>query len=362
MLKAEYTEKGESEMLKAEHAEKGESEMLKAEHAEKGESEMLKAEYAEKGESDMLKAEHAEKREPVMIKAEYTEKEEPVMIKAEHAEKHLGDFYLQDISFELPKGYIMGLIGENGAGKTTLLNLILGLYRPDAGRITVFGKDYRTQERSIRNDTGYVLADEDLFLPDMKLEDNGHMFGRYYEHYDRELLLHYCHAFALDKDKRWKHISKGEKLKFQFAFALSHRAKLLVLDEPAANFDPEFQEQFLHILTEFVSSGECSIILATHQLNELERIADYLVFLHHGKLVFASEKETLMDKLRLVKGEEYKLKLLKKERVIYRESGQYCATALVRHRKADCYDRALEVSVPSVEEIMYYLIKSGRLE
>ena len=111
-----------------------------------------------------------------------------------------------------------------------------------------------------------------------------------------------------------------------------------------------------------MSSGECSIILATHQLNELERIADYLVFLHHGKLVFASEKETLMDKLRLVKGEEYKLKLLKKERVTYRESGQYCATALVRHRKADCYDRALEVSVPSVEEIMYYLIKSGRLE
>lgn len=269
---------------------------------------------------------------------------------------------MKDITFELPEGYIMGLIGENGAGKTSILNLILGLYQPDSGSVQMFGSRYRDNERSIRNKIGYVLVDGDLFSSNAKLIDNANMYGKFYEHYSVDVLADYCADFCLDLKKRWKDLSKGEKLKFQFAFALSHAPKLLVLDEPTANFDPEFRDQFFHYIAEFVGNGTCSVILATHQLQDLDRIADYIVLMHRGRLVFSSDKETLIDKFRLIKGEAYKVNLLKAERLIYKETGEYMTSALVRHRRIDTYDSQLSVSIPTLEEIMYFLMKSGKLD
>lgn len=279
------------------------------------------------------------------------------MVKVDNVRKDLGDFVLQDISFELPKGYILGLIGENGAGKTSLLNLILGLYRPDSGNVQLFDETYADNECEIRNNISYVLVDNDLFLGNTKLADNAKMFGKYYEHFSEDTLTDYCRQFSLDLQMKWKHLSKGEKLKFQFAFALAHQSKLMVLDEPTANFDPEFREQFLHIITDFVKDGEHSVILATHQTQDLDRIADYVVFLHQGKQVFFMDKEELMERFRLVQGEEYKVNLIKQERVIYKEKKEYVTAALIRHRKIDTYDKQLDVSVPTIEDIMYYLVK-----
>ncbi|MDE7310058.1 MAG: ABC transporter ATP-binding protein [Eubacterium sp.] len=284
------------------------------------------------------------------------------MIQFQKVNKQLGEFALQNISFELPKGYVMGLIGENGAGKTSLLHLILGLYLPDSGKISIMGNTYGEAEREIKNKTGYVVLDEQLFLSATSLVDNAKLYGRFYADYDGELLLDYCGQFALDPHKRWKSLSKGEKLKFQFAFALAHHPKLLVLDEPTANFDPQFREQFMQILANFVSDGEKSVILATHQMQELDQIADYITFLHRGKLVFSAEKETVTDKLRIVSGAPYKVNLLKEERVICKEIKNYAAAALVRHRDRDTYDSALTVSIPTMEDVMYYLIKSGKLD
>lgn len=284
------------------------------------------------------------------------------MIKFTEVHKQLGNFRLNDLNFELPKGYVMGLIGENGAGKTSMLNLILGLYQPDCGRIQMFGSCYQDDERGIRNKIGYVLADEDLFSSNTKLVDLANMYGRYYVNYNEKIFTDYCADFCLDLQKRWKQLSKGEKLKFQFAFALSHAPKLLVLDEPTANFDPEFRELFFHNITDFISNGEHSVILATHQLQDLDRIADYITLLHKGSLVFSCEKELLIDRFRLVKGEDYKVSLLKTERVIYKEKGEYMTSALVRHRRIDTYDSRLSVNIPSLEEIMYYFMKSGRLD
>ena len=279
------------------------------------------------------------------------------MLEINGLEKVLEGFTLQDMNLRLPKGYIMGLIGENGAGKTTLLNLILGLYKPTKGEIFIDGMTYEKQEKEIRNLLGYVLV-EDVFSGEMKLVEQADMYGKYYDNYDRALFLDYCKRFRLEEKKKYKKLSKGEKLKFQFAFALAHKPKLLILDEPTANFDPEFREEFLKIITEFVSNGENSVLLATHMTEELDRIADYVTFLHKGKVKFSVERSELEKKYRLVSGEDYKINLIKKERVIHKEKGKYATTALVEHTNHSYYSHDLEVNTPTIEDIMYHMIKS----
>ena len=279
------------------------------------------------------------------------------MLEIQGLEKKLEGFTLQDVNIELPKGYIMGLIGENGAGKTTLLNLILGLYKPTKGQIIIDGMTYENQEKEIRNLLGYVLVD-DVFSGEMKLIEQADMYGKYYDNYDRTLFLEYCKRFELEEKKKYKKLSKGEKLKFQFAFALAHKPKLLILDEPTANFDPEFREEFLKIITEFVANGENSVLLATHMTEELDRFADYVTFLHKGNVKFSVERSELEKKYRLVSGEDYKINLIKKERVIHKEKGKYATTALVEHTNHSFYSPELDINVPSVEDIMYHMIKS----
>lgn len=279
------------------------------------------------------------------------------MLEIQGLEKKLEGFTLQDVNIELPKGYIMGLIGENGAGKTTLLNLILGLYKPTKGQIIIDGMTYENQEKEIRNLLGYVLVD-DVFSGEMKLIEQADMYGKYYDNHDRTLFLEYCKRFELEEKKKYKKLSKGEKLKFQFAFALAHKPKLLILDEPTANFDPEFREEFLKIITEFVANGENSVLLATHMTEELDRFADYITFLHKGNVKFSVERSELESKYRLVSGEDYKINLIKKERVIHKEKGKYATTALVEHTNHSFYSPELDINVPSVEDIMYHMIKS----
>lgn len=278
------------------------------------------------------------------------------MLKVQGLTKTLDGFSLQNIHIDLPKGYIMGLIGENGAGKTTLLNLILGVYKPTEGQILIDGMDYETEEKKIRNLLGYVLV-EDIFTNEMKLIEQADMYGKYYDNYDRQLFLDYCKRFQIEEGKKYKKLSKGEKLKFQFAFALSHKPKLLILDEPTANFDPEFRQQFLKEITEFVSDGEKSVLLATHMTDELDRIADYVTFLHKGKVKFSLDRRELEKKYRLVSGEDYKINLINKDRIIHKEKGKYATTALVEHTGYAFYSTDLEVTVPSIEDIMYYCMK-----
>lgn len=278
------------------------------------------------------------------------------MIKLDDISKRLGTFHLEHISFELPPGYILGLVGPNGAGKTTLLHLILGLYQPDSGTILVDGKDYEIKEREIREDLGIVLA-EDLFQGADTLLQSAECYGKYYSRYDRPLLVNYLERFSLSSDKKLKELSRGEMLKFQFAFALAHHPKLLILDEPTANFDPEFRSEFFTLLKEFIAEGNRSVILATHLTEDLDRIGDYIVYLDRGKQVFAGDIETLREQYRLVAGETYKIKLLPKEQIIYMEETPYGTKALIHHRRRNIYDAALTVTVPTIEELMYFITK-----
>lgn len=270
--------------------------------------------------------------------------------------KRLGKFNLSDISMELPEGYILGLIGPNGAGKTTLIHIILGLYNTNSGEVLVDGMSYEDRETDIRNLIGTVLLDE-LFDGSSTLRENGASYGRFYEKFSLETLEAYMKRFDLDGDRRFRKLSKGEKLKFQLAFALSYEPKLLILDEPTANFDPKFRKDFFEVLKEYIAEGTRSVILSTHLTEDLDKMADYILYIEDGRTIFSGDIEKLRDSYRLLTGEKYKINLLPKDRVIHREEGNYGTRALVSHRPRYTYDSELTVTIPTLEELMYFTTK-----
>ena len=282
-----------------------------------------------------------------------------MLISFDNVSKQLGNFRLGNISMELPAGYILGVVGPNGAGKTTFLHLVLGLYTPDIGQIMIDDKQYATDEKAIREENGVVLVEE-LFDMTRTLLDNGEAYGRFYKNYDRELFKQYLERFHLQEKRRFGRLSKGEKLKFQFAFALSHNAKLLILDEPTGNFDPEFRKEFFEIIKEFIADGTRSVILATHLTEDLDRIADYILYLDNGKTVFYGDIETMRARYRMVAGEAYKINLLNKNDIIYREDTSCCTRALVKYKANQRYDTELVVTDPTIEELMYFMTKGGK--
>jgi len=279
-----------------------------------------------------------------------------MLVEVKEVSKRLGKFKLEQVSMALPKGFIMGLIGPNGAGKTSLLHLILGLYRPESGEVLVDGMRYEDNEEAIREMTGTVLQEE-LFDKALTLRQNAEEYGKFYRTYSVQKLERYLERFGLDGGAKYKTLSKGQQLKFQFAFALAHDTRLLILDEPTGNFDPEFREEFFEVLKEFIEDGEGSVILSTHLTDDLDRMADYILYLENGKVLFHGDIEQLRDTYRIITGELYKIKLLRREDMIHIEEGQYGYRVLMRHRQRYEYDESLTVTVPTIEELMYFMTK-----
>ena len=278
------------------------------------------------------------------------------MLKVNSVTKNFAAFRLDDISFEIPPGYICGLIGENGSGKTTLIRIICGLYEPTSGSVAIDGDITDEEHVSARQKTGVVL-NTDIFDDFLTLEANGRRFGKYYQKYSREKLLEYISEFGLDPKNKYAENSKGEKLKFALAFALSYDPVLLVLDEPAANFDPEFREKFNRILREFTSTGERTVLLSTHIMSDAEQFSDYLLMLRKGKQVLFGDIETVRSRYRMVSGNINVIKNLK-DRVISVEQGELGCRALVRGREN--ISEFLDQWEPSVEELMCFFSREGK--
>ena len=275
------------------------------------------------------------------------------MIDCNNVSKRFTSFSLKNITFNLPAGYICGLIGENGSGKTTLINILSGLYSYD-GKIRISGRDYCNHEYDIKQDIG-VVVHGDIFEAKESLISNANYFGRFYKKYSENLLENYLERFNLNDKKKYKELSKGEKLKFALAFALAHEPRLLLLDEPGANFDIEFRKEFNSLLREFIVDGTRSVILSTHIISDVETFADYILFLKNGEQILFGDVETIREKYRMVSGEKYKIKLLK-DRIIYLEEGRISCNALVKHDKQG-YDKELKVWEPGIDELMYYIGK-----
>lgn len=208
--------------------------------------------------------------------------------------KRYGDFALQNVDITVPAGCITGFIGENGAGKTTTIKALLGLIRPDAGTVQVLGMDPFTQRRQLNRELGAVL-DGAFFFEGMRAQDIGSVMARLHPLWEQPLFEQYCARFSLPLKKPVKEYSKGMRAKLALVTALAHRPKLLVMDEPTSGLDPVVRSEILDLFLEFIEDEQHSIFLSSHITSDLEKVADYITFLHGGRVVLHGEKDALLE-------------------------------------------------------------------
>jgi len=215
--------------------------------------------------------------------------------------KRFKEFSIENVSFTLPKGYIMGLIGPNGAGKTTTIKLILNMLKKDGGTVSVFGKDSVQDEQEIKDRIGVVL-DKPYYVEDWTLRDVGKSLAPFYRKWDSAKYDALLNRFSLDGKSKVKALSRGMKMKLMIAAALSHDADFLILDEPTSGLDAVARDELMEILSDYISDEEKGVLFSTHITADLEKVADYITFIHNGKIVVSDTKDSLMDRYRLVKG------------------------------------------------------------
>lgn len=269
-------------------------------------------------------------------------------------EKRYDGFQLGSFDLTLPSGCIMGLVGENGAGKSTTIKLIMNAIGRDAGEISVLGVDNRSAGfRDIKEDIGVVL-DEAYFPEVMSARNVGKVMALTYKNWDAAAFEGYLKKFSLAPDKIFKDYSRGMRMKLAIAAALSHGAKLLILDEATSGLDPMARDELLDIFNDFTRDENCSILLSSHIVSDLEKICDYIAFLHRGRLVLCEEKDRLLEEYTLIRLPEERLRELPEESVISRRASGYGTEALVLRGGIPA---AIPTEHTSLEDIILFLAK-----
>lgn len=240
---------------------------------------------------------------------------EKYVIEANNISKEYKGFNLENVSFSLPKGYIMGLIGPNGSGKTTTIKTILNLVKADSGEIYVFGKRNLENREVILQNVGTVF-DSHSFLPEWTADEINKIYSWFYTQWSQETFEKNLDRFSINKHKMVKDMSKGTQMKLMIACALSYDAKLLILDEPTSGLDPVARDGLIDILGRYVEDGEHSVLFSTHITSDLEKIADYITFLLNGKLIYSGDKNSLQEKYLKIKGNYKKLNNENKQYII----------------------------------------------
>ncbi len=216
--------------------------------------------------------------------------------------KSYRDFALKDITFSVPEGCIAGFIGVNGAGKTTTLKSILGLVRPSAGQIRVFGLDMAKDEKEIKDRIG-VVFDDGQFYMELTLKEMKNVLAPAYSSWSEQDFAGWLERFELSPRQKISELSKGMRMKFALALALSHKAELLLMDEPTSGLDPLIRTEFLHVLTDYMEQGGKGVLFSTHITSDLDKVADMLIMIDRGRIAFQEEKDALMDSYRIIKGD-----------------------------------------------------------
>lgn len=281
------------------------------------------------------------------------------LIEVKKVSKKFTGFTLQEVSFNLKKGYIMGFIGPNGAGKTTTIKLMMNLLKRDGGEIRIFNQDHLRHERSIKERIGFVY-DNHEFYDELKAREVEKIIAPFYRSWDSKAYAQYLKKFELPQSKKIKDFSKGMKMKFALAVALSHQAELLIMDEPTSGLDPVFRQEFLDIICDFMDEQK-GVLFSTHITSDLDKIADYVTFINQGCIILSSSKEKILEDYGLVKGEKKYLQQELSSHLIGLREGNFgfeALTAEAEHLRRNYPE--IMVERPTLEEIMLYLVRGAK--
>ena len=275
--------------------------------------------------------------------------------------KYDDKFELGKIDITIPKGVIVGLIGKNGAGKTTLIKLMLNIIKSDSGEIKIFGKDYKKEEKTIKEDIGVVL--DNMFFPELlNAKDINTSMKNIYKNWDSKLYFSYLKEFNLPDNKSLKSMSKGMRKKLEIATALAHKPKLLILDEPTSGLDPVVRNEVLDIFLKFIENEEHSILLSTHITSDLEHIADEIIFIDKGKKVLQKSRDEIIDNYAILKCDiDYFSKIDKEDIVAYKKT-KYAYEILVDNKEqASRKYNGCVIDKITFEDLMLLIIKGEKI-
>lgn len=269
--------------------------------------------------------------------------------------KTYSGFTLDNLNLTLPSGCIMGLIGENGAGKSTTIKLILGMLHKDNGTITVLGRDNGNSTKLSKEDIGVVM--DEVGIPVcLTVKQVGKVMKNTFKNWDDAEYCRLVEKFALPDNKAFEELSRGMKMKLGIAIALSHNAKLLILDEATAGLDPVVRDEVLEMLSDFTRDENHSILISSHIVSDLEKLCDYIAFLHKGKLMLCEEKDRLLSEYGLVHCTAEELQKLPKEAIKHIKENPYGAEAMVLR---DLMPAGVAVGRISIEELFVFMVKEA---
>ena len=264
-------------------------------------------------------------------------------------------FLLDNLNLTLPSGCIMGLIGENGAGKSTTIKLILDMIHRDSGSITIFGKDNRSNLKSLKQDIGVVL--DDVGIPEcLTAKQVEKIMRSMFTKWDDLIYDYYLKKLSIPTDKPFKDFSRGMKMKLGIAVALSHDPKLLILDEATSGLDPAIRDEVVDIFSEFTRNEEHSVLISSHIVSDLEKICDYVAFLHQGRLLLCEEKDRLTEQYGLLQCSQEELLQLDETAIKGKKISPYGVQALVLQ---DMVPSGWHVSPVNIEELFIFMVKEN---
>ena len=276
-------------------------------------------------------------------------------IEVKNLRKEYQDFTLNDISFSLPTGYIMGFVGQNGAGKTTTIRLMLNMTDRAGGEISLLGMDNLRDEQRIKQYVGVVM-DEIYFVNNWSVREVEQALKPFYVNWNSALFSQYAQQFRLPLDKKVKDLSRGMRMKLMLAVALSHEAKLLILDEPTSGLDPVARDELLQILRDYIDEEKC-ILLSTHDTTDLERIADFITLIDNGNIFYSGTKDDLIDSYRIVKGGPNDLLDPFREKIIGLTKNNTGFFGLIRASYRKYLPEEIVTERPSIDEILVAISK-----
>ena len=274
------------------------------------------------------------------------------ILRVKNLNKSYKNFSLTDVSFSLSEGCITGFIGINGAGKTTTLRTILDLAKKDSGNIQFFGLDMDKNEQQIKNRIGVVL-DDGCFYEELSMAEMKSILASAYTDWSEQDFKHYMDMFSLDPKRKINTLSKGMKMKYALTLALSHNAELLIMDEPTSGLDPLSRSQLLNVLNDYMENGGKGVLFSTHITSDLDKIADMLIMIHNGRIVFQEEKDFLLDNYRIIKGDKKLLTANIRQLFLNITETAFGFTGVTRHAaRVQPYLPDALTERPTIEDIM----------